>query len=187
MTGDPRGMTTTTIVPRGPFSLRELATFGYGQRLSTDFDGVMRMAFCADGYAAGAGVEVRQDAAGVHVTVHGSAAPDLVTAQVARILSLDHDGNAFLDVGRRDPVIGRLQEAAPGLRPPLFHSPYEAAAWSVLSARRPARQMAAVREALSAAHGTAFSLAGQTWHSFPTRPAARAVARAGGRTSPAGP
>lgn len=158
----------TTILPRGPFSLRELATFGYGQRLDTSYDGVMRMAFCADGYRTGAGVAVRQDDAGVHVAVHGDADPAAVTAQVARLLSLDHDGEAFLEVGRRDPVIGRLQEVAPGLRPPQFHSPYEAAAWAVLSARRPARQMARVREALSAAHGSAFELAGQRWHSFPT-------------------
>jgi DNA-3-methyladenine glycosylase II len=159
---------TTTIVPRGPFSLRELATFGFGQRLDTSYDGVMRMAFCADGYGPGAGVEVRQTPDAVEVTVHGNADPDLVTAQVARVLSLDHDGAAFLDVGRRDPVIGRLQEVAPGLRPPQFHSPYEAAAWSVLSARRPARQMAQVRDRLAAAHGTAFELAGQRWHAFPT-------------------
>ena len=158
----------TTIVPRGPFSLRELATFGFGPRLDTSYDGVMRMAFCADGYRTGAGVAVRQDPDGVHVEVHGDADPAAVTAQVARVLSLDHDGEAFAEVGRRDPVIGRLQEAAPGLRPPQFHSPYEAAAWAVLSARRPARQMARVREALSAAHGSAFELAGQRWHSFPT-------------------
>jgi DNA-3-methyladenine glycosylase II len=161
-------MTTTTIVPRGPFSLRELATFGYGQRLDTSYDGVMRMAFCADGFRTGAGVAVRQDPDGVHVEVHGSADPDAVTAQVARILSLDHDGAAFLEVGERDPVIGRLQEVAPGLRPPQFHSPYEAAAWAVLSARRPARQMAQVRERLAAAHGSTFELAGERWHSFPT-------------------
>jgi DNA-3-methyladenine glycosylase II len=159
---------TTTIVPRGLFSLRESATFGFGQRLDTSYDGVLRMAFCADGYRSGAGVAVRQDPDGVHVEVHGDTDPAAVTAQVARILSLDHDGVAFEDVGRRDPVIGRLQEAAPGLRPPQFHSPYEAAAWAVLSARRPARQMARVRDALSAAHGTTFTLAGQRWHSFPT-------------------
>jgi DNA-3-methyladenine glycosylase II len=159
---------TTTIVPRGSFSLRESATFGFGQRLDTSYDGVMRMAFCADGYRSGAGVSLRQDAAGVHVEVHGDADPSAVTAQVARILSLDHDGVAFEEVGRRDPVIGRLQEVAPGLRPPQFHSPYEAAAWAVLSARRPARQMAQVRDRLAAAHGTAFELAGQRWHSFPT-------------------
>ncbi len=41
-------------------------------------------------------------------------------------------------VGERDPVIGRFQAEHPGQRPVLFHSPYEAAAWSIISARRPA-------------------------------------------------
>ena len=54
-------------------------------------------------------------------------------------------------VGERDPVIGALQRAHPGQRPVLFHSPYEAAAWSVISARRPAAQGAKVRAALSRA------------------------------------
>jgi len=177
--GTVRGMTTTrtkpqpttTLQPRGPFSLRELATFGFGSRLDTRYDGVLRMAFCVDGagYAQQVGVEVRQDDAGVHIRMHGDDLPAAaVTAQVARILSLDHDGEAFLRVGRRDPVIGRLQAVAPGLRPPQFHSPYEAAAWAVLSARRPARQMAAVQRQLAAAHGRGFELAGEPWHAFPT-------------------
>jgi DNA-3-methyladenine glycosylase II len=161
--------TTTTIKVRGPFELRESATFGFGQRLDTAFDGIMRMAFRVDGsgYAQSAGVAVRQDGAAVHVDVHAAADPDVVTAQVARVLSLDHDGEEFVAVGRRDPVIGRLQAVAPGLRPPQFHSPYEAAAWSVLSARRPARQMAEVRRRLSEQHGERFELAGETWWSFP--------------------
>ncbi len=158
----------TTIHPLGPYDLRESATFGFGQRLDTSFDGVLRMAFCVDGYAEQAGVEVRQDGSGVQVTVHGEADPEPVTRQVARILSLDHDGEAFQAVGRRDPVLGRLQAVAPGLRPPQFHSPYEAAAWAVLSARRPARQMARVRQRLSEAYGRAFELAGQTCWAFPT-------------------
>ena len=37
-----------------------------------------------------------------------------------------------------DALIGRLQAARPGLRPPLFHSAYETLCWAVLSARRPA-------------------------------------------------
>jgi DNA-3-methyladenine glycosylase II len=160
--------TTTTIEPLGPYELRESATFGFGHRLNPAFDGVMRMAFCLDDLTGGAGVEVRQDPGGVHVTVHGPADPDLVTGQVARILSLDHDGAAFLAVGERDPVVGRLQAVAPGLRPPQFHSPYEAAAWSVLSARRPAAQMARVRDQLAAAHGRSFELAGQRLAAFPT-------------------
>jgi len=160
-----------TIAPRGPFSLAEAATFGFGQRDGSGWDGVMRMAFCLDGYQGHAGVEVRQDAAGmVHGTAHvrGGAGLDAVVRQVARVLSLDHDATEFLRVAERDPVIGRLQAAAPGLRPPLFYSPYEAAAWAVLSARRPARQMQQIRRRLSEAHGEVFELAGERLAAFPS-------------------
>ena len=58
-------------------------------------------------------------------------------AQVARVLSLDKDARGFVALGQRDPVLAQLLAAAPGLRPPLFYSPYEAAMWAVLSARRP--------------------------------------------------
>jgi DNA-3-methyladenine glycosylase II len=158
-----------TITPRGPFSLAEAAAFGFGQRGGSPFDGVMRLAFCLDGYQHQAGVEVRQDAAGVHGTVHGPGAADTgaVARQVARVLSLDHDGTEFIRAGARDPVIGALQSVAPGLRPPLFYSPYEAAAWAVLSARRPARLMMGVRERLSHAHGAVFELAGQRHAALP--------------------
>jgi DNA-3-methyladenine glycosylase II len=216
------------ITPHGPFSLARAATFGFGQREDDGFDGVMRLAFCLDGYASHVGVEVRQDAAhpdsthpdsthpdaahpdaahadgshhdGAHpdaahpdaahrdaahrdaahpgsaahdgvvrCTVHASGDVDLdrVRRQVARVLSLDHDGAQFLRVGERDPVIGRLQAAAPGLRPPLFYSPYEAAAWSILSSRRPARQMMEVRNRLNGAFGATFDLAGRELSAFP--------------------
>ncbi len=160
-----------TISPQGPFSLAEAAAFGFGQRDGRDADGVMRLAFCVDGYTEQVGVEVRQDAAGdVHAMAFMRPGIDLgaVRAQVARVLSLDYDASEFVRIGDRDPVIGRLQAAAPGLRPPLFYSPYEAAAWSVLSARRPARQMMQVRALLSEAHGRVFDLAGQRLAAFPT-------------------
>ncbi len=159
---------TFTIVPTGPFSLAEAANFGFGQRVQPCWDGTMRLAFCVDGFAGHAGVELRQDPAGVHAVRHGDGDAALVRSQVARALSLDHDGEAFLEVGRRDPVIARLQAAAPGLRPPLFYSPYEAAAWSIISARRPARQMAEVRRRLSEAYGASFELAGERLAAFPT-------------------
>jgi DNA-3-methyladenine glycosylase II len=158
-----------TIVPSGPFSLEEAGRFGFGQRMAPVWDGVMRLAFCVDGYQQQAGVEVRQDGAGrVHGTVYGTAAVEAVRGQVARVLSLDHDGEEFRAVGERDPVIGRLQAAAPGLRPPLFYSPYEAAAWAVLAARRPARQMAEVRRRLSERYGRTFDLAGAAVAALPT-------------------
>ena len=160
-----------TISPQGPFSLAEAAAFGFGQRDGRDANGVMRLAFCVDGYTEQVGVEVRQDAAGdVHAMafMRPGIDPGAVRAQVARVLSLDYDASEFVRIGDRDPVIGRLQAAAPGLRPPLFYSPYEAAAWSVLSARRPARQMMQVRALLSEAHGRVFDLAGQRLAAFPT-------------------
>src|SRR5664279_4111446 len=131
-------MNTFTIVPTGAYSLRESAEFGFGGRSADRYDGVMRLAFCLDGYQSQVGVELRQDESGVHGTVQGATPAELaaVENQVARVLSLDHDAAGFADVGRHDEVIGRLQEVAPGLLPPLFYSPYEAAVWSVLSARR---------------------------------------------------
>src|SRR5690242_8590872 len=124
---------TFTIVPRGPFSLAEAAAFGFGQRDASAREDVMRLAFCLDGYDTQVGVELRQDDEGVVLgSVQGpdDIDPDAVRDQVARVLSLDHDGAEFTRIGERDPVIGRLQQIAPGLRPPLFYSPYEAAAWS---------------------------------------------------------
>ena len=163
-----------TITPRGPFSLAEAATFGFGQREGGEWDGVMRLAFCVDGYAGHAGVELRQEPDGtvrgmaqVRGTDSKSGDLDAVVRQVARVLSLDHDAMEFVRVGERDPVIGRLQAVAPGLRPPLFYSPYEAAAWGVLSARRPAKQMQLVRQRLSEAHGEVFDLVGERLAAFP--------------------
>jgi DNA-3-methyladenine glycosylase II len=165
-----------TITPKGPFSLAEAATFGFGQRDEGGWDGCMRLAFCLDGYEQQVGAEVRQaappdtGAAGVHVVFRSPADVDagLVRQQVARVLSLDYDGAEFLRVGERDPVIARLQAAAPGLRPPLFYSPYEAAVWSVLSARRPQHQMMQVRDRLNAAQGVVFDLAGVRLAALPT-------------------
>jgi DNA-3-methyladenine glycosylase II len=160
-----------TITPLGPFSLAEMATFGFGQRHATEFDGTMRLAFCVDGdqYRQQAGVAVSQAGDGtIECEAMSEADPERIRAQVARVLSLDHDGWEFVKIGDRDAVMARLLEAAPGLRPPLFYSPYEAAIWSVLSARRPARQMAAVRDRLSRQHGRVFEVAGEEMAALPT-------------------
>ncbi len=161
-----------TIDPMGPFSLAEAAMFGFGQRHETRFDGTMRLAFCVDGYRAQVGVAVTQDEAGL---VHGAIAEgavgqpsvEAVRAQVARVLSIDHDAAGYVAVGDRDPVIARLLAAAPGLRPPLFYSPYEAALWAVLSARRPAATAEAWRRRLSQTLGAAATVAGTEMWAVP--------------------
>jgi DNA-3-methyladenine glycosylase II len=158
------------INPRGPFALRGAAEFGFGPNRPGQFDGTMRLAFPIDG-GGYAGAVLRQPEPDGPVEIElqltdGGDAEGAVT-QIARVVSLDHDGEAFLEVGERDPVIGRLQRAHPGQRPVLFHSPYEGAAWSIISARRPTRQTAQVRAAISAEHGATFELAGQTLYAFP--------------------
>jgi DNA-3-methyladenine glycosylase II len=161
------------LVPRGRFSLRAAAEFGFGPTSgrSLEFDGTMRLAFAVDGGRGYAGVVLRQPApdgpVGVELHLREGAEAERAVRQTARIVSLDHDGEAFAEVGARDHVLGGLQEAHPGQRPVLFHSPYEAAAWSIVSARRPASQAAGVRSELSRALGETFELAGRTLHAFP--------------------
>lgn len=82
-----------------------------------------------------AGVMVRSEGDTVIGDVYGEADPEVVKRQVARILSLDVDGGGFAEVGERDPIVGKLQERYPGLRPVCFYSPYEAAAWAIIGHR----------------------------------------------------
>lgn len=165
-------MTGFSIKPRGAFSLRESVEFGFGQRQAETYAGTMRLAFCLDGYDQQVGVVLRQDTDGVHGDVrgeiHGDADPVAVQRQVARILSLDHDGTVFEQIGERDPVIARLQRRRPGLRPPLFHSPYEAAVWAIISTRRPAAVASALRDRLAQEHGRVFELDGTDLAALPT-------------------
>jgi DNA-3-methyladenine glycosylase II len=161
------------IVPTGQFSLSAAAQFGFGpnEGRPPPYDGVMRLAFAVDGGRGHAGVRLSQPEPDgpvtVQLTLSDGADPDSALAQVARMVSLDHDGAAFERIGDADPVIAALQRAHPGQRPVLFASPYEAAAWSIISARRPAAQGARVREQLGARLGASFELGSRTLPAFP--------------------
>lgn len=165
----------TSIDPRGAFSLRAAAEFGFGpnEGRPPQFDGAMRLAFAVDGGRGYAGAVLRRPAGDeegpVEITLElrGRASAEVALDQVARTVSLDHDGEAFAAVGQSDRVLGALQRAHPGQRPVLFCSPYEAAAWSIISARRPAAQGARVRSALAEMLGATFELAGRTLRAFP--------------------
>ena len=153
----------------GPFRLAELGTFGFGHLHAQPWDGVWRLAFVVDGGRGHAGVAVRQvGAEELELTIE--AAPDAVDAvvrQVARIASCDHDGDAFVALGEHDPVLRRLIAAAPGLRPPLFASPYEAAVWCLLTHRRSRRQGTALRDVIAREHGVRFEIAGRELWALP--------------------
>jgi DNA-3-methyladenine glycosylase II len=126
-------MTTFSVRPDAPFSLSAAAGFGFGPRTGRPkpAGNQMRLAFVTDDMAHHGAVYLTQGSDG---TVAGEVETDgdaeAAWRQVLRILSLDHSGAPWAGVAARDPVIGRLQGQYPGLRPVLFHSPYEAAAWA---------------------------------------------------------
>jgi DNA-3-methyladenine glycosylase II len=177
MTAAAATSTQTTLDTRGPYDLREVALMGFGHRDERDFDGVMRLAFCVDGdFERQVGAEIRQHGDQLDLRIQPGAEDaalddstvSVVANQIARVISVDHDGAAFVTMCRADPVLSRLQDVAPGFRPALFYSPYEAAVWSILSARRARSQGITLRAKLSEAHGASFDLAGRQTLALPT-------------------
>ena len=113
----------------------------------------LRTVFCAEGDWRRAEAEVTQAGDTARVVLAGAGDLDAAAAQACRFLALDVDGRGWPEVGRRDPVIAYAQARLPGLRPCGFHSPYEAAAWSVLAQRPRIGQAARLRAELTARHG----------------------------------
>jgi DNA-3-methyladenine glycosylase II len=134
------------------------------------------MAFPVEGWRTSAAVLVRQTPAAITGEIHGATGPDAEAAwnQALAVLSLDADGTGFPDVGRRDPVIGRLQQTYRLVRPVCFHSPYEAAANFVIGQRSSIRQARATRAAMAREFGDEIQRGDERLHAFP-RPAVLAA------------
>ena len=117
---DPFTASNQQLTPRAAgsrwtLSLEAAATFGFGptEGQPLRFDGAMRLAFPVDGGSGYAGAVLRQSAADQETTVERqstkTADPELALKQIARIISIDYDGNEFLGVGERDRIIAELQ------------------------------------------------------------------------------
>ena len=143
--------------PRGPYSLaagsRFLEGFAPASHEGAGEDGHLHVGFCVEGDWKPVGVCLRETATGVSASIYGAADRQTLRAQLARILSIDVDGSRFAAVGDRDPVIGRLQHRHPGLRPVCFFSPYEAAAWALISHRVRIVQAAQIKERITKGAG----------------------------------
>ncbi|AZS89515.1 DNA-3-methyladenine glycosylase 2 family protein [Streptomyces griseoviridis] len=181
-------MPAASLTPAGPFSLAASIRFLEGFTPAAhdqDHDRVLRLAFPADDAHGVIGCALRQKEAAAggppapvraEFTVHPG--PDATPAgaaraQIARIVSLDVDGSGFAAVGEHDPVVASLLAQYPGLRPVLFCSPYEAAAWAVIGHRVRMTQAAAVKARIARDHGRAVDVAGRRLHAFPTPEALR--------------
>ncbi|WP_020670959.1 DNA-3-methyladenine glycosylase family protein [Amycolatopsis nigrescens] len=163
------------IIVRGSFDLGESARFlaGFAPAARPDAaaeTGVLRLAFPVEGGWGHAGVLVRQrapDTVEVEVTRWPAGQGADVLGQVRRMLSLDIDGRGFDALDRADPVLGALRSRHPGLRPVLFHSPYEAACWAIIGQRIRGSQAARIRQRIVERYGKPLHVGGQRLVSFP--------------------
>ncbi len=168
--GDGKAVERFALRPRGPYALAASVRFLEGFAPAA-YDGAapghLHLAFVADAGAAVAGVCVRDEGGVVVGEIVGDANPGVVRARVARILSLDVDGSDFPAVGERDPVVGRLRARYPGLRPVLFYSPYEAAAWALIGQRIRITQAARIKARMAEELGPTVMIHGERLHAFP--------------------
>jgi DNA-3-methyladenine glycosylase II len=168
------------IAPLGPFSLSAARDFAGGFPAGIGGGGAagtsLVMAFPLEPAAGTLGpwrqsaiVQLRQASADgpveARVDTDGDEAAAL--AQAARSVSLDHDGRGWPEVGRRDPVIGRLQAEFASLRPVCFYSAYEAATSFVIGQRISRAQSARVKARLAELAGDELEVGGARFRAFP--------------------
>lgn len=148
-----------TLAAGGGFSLRAAADFARGFPGTTTADDdpdTLGFAWALDGDWRTARVVLRQHGDEIRGEIdgpHDHAFTTLVKRDVQRILCLDVDAAGFDALGAADPVVHGLQQRFPGLRPVLFYTPYEAAAWCVLGQRIQMRQAAVVKQRLADEYG----------------------------------
>ena len=95
---------------------------------------------------------MRQDDEAIHAELGDQPSAKLArqaARDLKRMLSLDGDGTDFAALGEGDDVVRVLQRRFPGLRPVLFYTPYEAAAWAIIGQRIRMTQAATIKERLS--------------------------------------
>jgi 3-methyladenine DNA glycosylase/8-oxoguanine DNA glycosylase len=147
-------MPSFKLRPRGQFALAAAASFAHsfpGTEIEQAADGV-RFAWPVDGDWRTVRTTLRQPGRVVQGELDRDPPDDLVKRarrDVERILCLDIDGSRFNDVGQQDQVVHALQQRYPGLRPVLFYTPYEAAAWAIIGQRIRMAQAAAIKVRLA--------------------------------------
>lgn len=141
-----------TLRPRGPFSLAAAASFaeGFPGTDAQHAHSELQFAWPVDEDWRTVAVTLRQPGKTVRGEFAGTPPDDLARrarGEIERILTLDVDGRGFGALADRDPVIAALQERFAGLRPVLFFSPYEAAAWAIIGHRIRITQAATINSA----------------------------------------
>ena len=144
---------TITLHPRGPFSLTAAATYveGFPGTHADRPPAALRFAWAVDGDWRTVQATLRQRNETIHAELSGRLAAQLAhlaARDLEQMLCLDIDGTGFAALGEHDRVVRTLQQRFPGLRPVLFYTPYEAAAWTIISQRIRMAQAATIKAGL---------------------------------------
>ena len=144
-------------------------TPGSGMAASSEVpNGKLTLSFRADGSYAPVVVRLEEGASTLTATFVGDVDPAAVRAQISRILGLEVDGEAWRALGRDDALVGRLQAEFPGFFTAAKSSPWDAAAWSILSQRINMKLAAKIKIEMGRVHGDALTLDGVTHGLFPS-------------------
>ncbi len=151
----------------GPFDLLYESQF-FGGWLTTNNGNSIVLAMPIEGWHNSAAVVLSQREDRIHGLVYGEAAiAEKAWQQALACLSLDIDGSAWEEVGKRDEFIGALQKEYHYLRPVLFYSPFEAAVGLLIGHRISIRQRRTMMQHMAKEYGEPFVIDGQTYYAFP--------------------
>jgi DNA-3-methyladenine glycosylase II len=166
-----RPLTLLLDKPRG-FSLQAASDFyaGFvpGSGMAVAATDRLTLAFRLDHSFEAVAVELRETDDTLLADVAGTQDARRVATQVARMLGLEVDGDAWLEVGRRDPVVGKLQREFSGFFTAAKASPYDAAAWGVISPRMHLHAAAKLKLELCRVVGESVELFGRAHPVFPS-------------------
>lgn len=140
----------------------------------------LTLAFRLDGSYAPVVAAVRERGDELSIETAGEAEPSAVAKQLGRILGLDANAEAWLELGERDLVVGELQRQFRGFFSAAKASPYDAATWAVIAPRMNQAQAARIKQALARELGDALTLQGKTHFVFPSPERLRTLERCSG-------
>jgi DNA-3-methyladenine glycosylase II len=128
----------------------------------------LTLAFRLDGTFEAVAVSMREEGESLVAECFGTVDGAAAGKQVVRMLGLDADGDAWLAIGNRDPVVGRLQAEFPGFFTAAKASPYDAATWAIIAPRMRMGAAAKLKMAMAERHGDAVTVYGRVHHVFPS-------------------
>lgn len=127
----------------------------------------LTLAFLLDRTFEAVAASLREDEDELHVEFTGSNDEAAVAKQLARILGLEGDAEAWMTAGERDPTVGRLQREFPGFFTAAKPSPYDAAVWAIIAPRTNMRQAARMKLAMARDLGESVALGSAPYPVFP--------------------